>query len=107
MALINVSICLTDIPKERITLGKNKKKYLNICIGDRREVDKYGNDKTVYISQSKEEREAQIDKIYLGGGKTFDNFQSKPAAPREDLKYQDPVARNNYPEPEITDDLPF
>ena len=31
------SLCLTDIPKELITVGKNGKKYLNIEIGERRQ----------------------------------------------------------------------
>lgn len=36
------SICLTDIPKELITVGKNGKKYLNVVINARREVSQYG-----------------------------------------------------------------
>lgn len=41
------SICLTDIPKELITVGKNGKKYLNVVINARREVSQYGH--THYI----------------------------------------------------------
>lgn len=36
------SICLTDIPKELITVGKNGKKYLNVVVAARREVSQYG-----------------------------------------------------------------
>ena len=36
------SLCLTDIPKELITTGKNGKKYLNIVVNKRREVSQFG-----------------------------------------------------------------
>lgn len=36
------SICLSDIPKELITTGKNGKKYLNVCVDKRKQVSQYG-----------------------------------------------------------------
>ena len=86
MALINASICLTDIPKEKIKLSeKNGKKYLNIVIADKRETDQYGYDTTVYISQTKEDRDAETQKIYIGNGKkvVFNNGGSTAAAPQQ------------------------
>lgn len=67
--LLNVSICLTDIPKEQITEGKNGKKYCNIVIAERQNTDNYGNTHTVYMSQSKEQREAKAEKKYIGNAK--------------------------------------
>lgn len=67
--LINVSICLSDIPREKIKAADNGKKYLNICVSERREPDRYDNTHTVFVSQSKEEREARADKVYIGSGK--------------------------------------
>ena len=70
--MITVSICLTDIPKEKITTSeKNGKKYLNIVVDHRKEVSTYGETHTVYLSQTKEEREAKAAKVYLGGGKEY------------------------------------
>lgn len=37
------SICLSDIPRELITTGRNGKKYLNVYINRRKETDPYGN----------------------------------------------------------------
>lgn len=41
------SICLSDITEDMVNVAKNGKKYLNVIIGERREVSKYGN--THYI----------------------------------------------------------
>ena len=73
--LINLSICLSDIPKDRIKLADNGKKYLNITVQDLREADEYGNTHSVYATQTKEEREAKEKRTYIGRGKEF-VFQS-------------------------------
>jgi hypothetical protein len=75
--MINIGICLSDLPKSKITESKNGKKYINIVVDERREPDQYGNTHTVYISQSKEEREQKQDKVYIGNGKEF-KFEKKP-----------------------------
>jgi len=53
--LINVSICLSDIPKDKIVTAKNKKKYLNITVARLKEPDKYNKTHTVYIDEYKPE----------------------------------------------------
>lgn len=96
--MINISICLTDIPKEKITTSeKNGKKYLNIVVDKRKEVSKFGETHTVFISQSKEEREAKSDKKYIGGGKEF-IFDKK-----EEIQ----VVEAEVIEPQPSNDLPF
>lgn len=47
---IRASICVTDIPKEWIKEGKNGKKYLNINIDQRKEMDKFGNSHSISIN---------------------------------------------------------
>lgn len=95
--LILGSICLSNIPKdEHIKLGKDGKKYLNICIAERREPDKHGNTHTIYVSQTKEEREAKTDKKYIGSGKLYD---PNPAPTPEQVA--------EMPTADDVDDLPF
>lgn len=67
-----ISICLSDLPKAKITEGKNGKKYINLVVDSRKEKDNYGNDLTVYVNQTKEEREAKVKKEYVGSGKTYE-----------------------------------
>ena len=61
---------MSDIPKEKINESeKNKKKYIDVIVNERKETDNYGNTHTVFISQSKVERDNAKDKIYIGAGK--------------------------------------
>ena len=95
--LILASICLSDIPKEKIKAAANSKKYLNICIAERREPDQYDNTHTIYVSQDKEERDAKADKKYIGSGRAYN---PQPAAPTPEAVDQMPPAND-------VDDLPF
>ena len=74
--LINISICLSDLPKESITtFEKNGKKYINLVVDEKKEPGQYGKTHSVYVSQSKEEREAKTAKVYVGHGKAV-NFNA-------------------------------
>jgi len=69
-SIIKASINLNEIPKHKIIDGK-KGKYLPITITINDEVDKFGNNASIFESQSKEEREAKTPKNYLGNGKVI------------------------------------
>ena len=63
-ANINVSI----IPKEKLYKGK-KGQYIQLTFVQNNELDQYGNNLSVYVSQSEEERKEKKPKVYLGNGK--------------------------------------
>lgn len=88
--MINLGICLSDIPKERIVTAKNGKKYLNVTVDERRAEGKFGETHTVYLTPSKEERESKADKIYVGSGKelVFENRGHHKPTPEE--RYSEP-----------------
>jgi hypothetical protein len=71
MSLINISICLSDLPKDKIKKAGNGKKYINLCVSSLREAGKYGDTHTVFVSQTKEEREAKTPVTFVGSGKEF------------------------------------
>lgn len=96
--LISISICLSDIPKEKIKQGRNGKKYINLSVSKMREPDQYEQTHTVFISQTKEEREAREDKIYIGKGKEI-NFTPQ-AVTTESVESMPAMSDDN-------DDLPF
>lgn len=83
---LNGSICLSDIPADKITVSeKNGKKYLNVNVWINDQPDSYGNIASVSVSQTKEEREAKVKKTYIGNLKAPQNApaaqqQSAPAA---------------------------
>lgn len=89
--MIKLNINLSAIPKEKIFNGK-KGKYLTIITQEMKQPDSYGNTHTVFIEQTKEEREAKAEKIYIGKGKetTFSGS-----------------ANNNSTKEEENSDLPF
>ena len=66
-AIVNFSINVEDIDKSRLIKGK-KGSYLNLTMSINDET-KFGNNASISVSQSKEEREAKETKTYLGNGK--------------------------------------
>lgn len=95
------SICLTDIPRELITTGKNGKKYLTIVVNERREPGQYGH--THYIkAYAKKGSVAPDTNLFIGELKPSDygneqQHSQTQAAPSATLP---PPAPAN-------DDLPF
>ena len=88
--MITISVCLTDLPKEAIQTGKNGKKYINLVCDKRKAESQFGETHTLYVSQTKEQREAKEDKLYVGGGKEF--IFGGNEQPKQQAKSQPKVA---------------
>ena len=101
-SIIATSINLNNIPKDKIIEGK-KGKYLPITITLNDETDQFGNQGPVVVQQSKEERDAKTEKVYLGNVKVvWTNGENVDAAPR------DAAAAPPPPQPQaVEEDLPF
>ena len=102
-SIIKTSINLSEIPKDKIFVGK-KGKYLPITITLNDEVDQFGNQGPVVVEQTKDEREAKVAKTYLGNVKVvWTNGDNVNVTPRQDQPTQTaPVAAV-----QAEDDLPF
>lgn len=95
------SLCLSDIPKELITVGKNGKKYLNIEIGERRQPSQFGA--THYVKASvKAEQKREGMNYYIGDLKPsrYDNNQ-----PTQNVAAT--AAAPQFNQPNDDGDLPF
>ena len=95
------SICLTDIPKEKILIHENGKKYLALETWDNDEPDKFDNDFSVSVSLNKDEIERskageKIMRTYLGNGRIWEPVSKMREATPEDVAKM-----------EQDDDLPF
>ena len=104
-SIIKFSIDLNKIPKDKIYVGK-KGKYLPMTLTINDEVDDYGNQGPVVVEQSKEERAAKADKVYLGNCKVvWTNDVNVEKAPW----VEQGGAAGSTPKPpaEESDDLPF
>lgn len=71
-SLLNVSINVADLPKEKFIKGK-KGVYYNFTISINDETNQFGQNVGLYDSQTKEEREAKKTKKYIGNGRVVWN----------------------------------
>ena len=90
--MIVIDICLTDVPKELITEGKNGKKYLKLVLNERKSEGKYGETHTLQLSQTKEQREAKTPPVYVGSGKAYSFAQKTTADTKPAYKAQSSVS---------------
>ena len=100
-SIIATSINLNKIPKDKIINGA-KGKYLPITITLNDELDQFGNNGPVTVQQSKEERDAKAERVYLGNVKVvWTNDQNVGVAPKQQQ------AEVVTPPAQPVDDLPF
>ena len=110
-ALLNVSIRVDQLPKEKFVKGKPKEVngkmitpvYCNLTLGINDET-RYGNNVSVMDSQTKEEREAKKPKEYFGNGKVIWTDGTIVVAERE---VQDVPVQGTEVKATATEDLPF
>ena len=65
-AIVNFNLDLSKIPSDKIVKGK-KGNYVNLTMSINDET-RYGNNTSVSLSQTKEERDAKANKAYIGNG---------------------------------------
>ena len=87
--LLTGSIDLNKIDKTKIVSTdkngnpfENGAKYLNVVVWINDEADKYGNNASIQISQSKEERDAGVKATYIGNLKEPQSRNNEPTSAR-------------------------
>jgi hypothetical protein len=100
-AIINLSLNLENLPKEKFVKGK-KGTYYNLTVSVNDETNDYGSNVSAYDSQTKEERDAKKTRNYIGNGKVVWTDGKCTAVVRDDepKKAQKEVVS-------ASDDLPF
>ena len=96
-AIINYSLRVDKLPKEKFIAGKDGAVYVNLTMSVNDET-RYGNNASIYISQTKEENEAKKQRTYLGNGKVVWNNGSIVNAEKEEKQSV---------QEEVVSDLPF
>ena len=93
-SIIATSINLNKIPKDKIVEGA-KGKYLPITITLNDELDQFGNNGPITVQQTKEERDAKVEKVYLGNVKVvWTNDQNVGVAPKQQAATPQPAQRS-------------
>jgi hypothetical protein len=104
-SIINASINLNEIPKNKIIDGK-KGKYLPITITINNDPDNFGNQGPITVGQTKEERESKMPKVYLGNVKVlWTDGINVSTPPKEGFPPQSAPQRRAPAV--VEDDLPF
>ena len=105
-SILKANLNLAAIPKDKIYKGK-KGSYLPITITINDELGNYGDNGPIIVEQTKEERDAKVDKVYLGNVKVvWTNGNNVDTAPKEG------APAGSAPPPQAApvaaeDDLPF
>jgi hypothetical protein len=67
-AIINLSIRVDKLPKEKFVMGKDGAVYYNCTLNINDDANQWGQNVSLTDSQTKEERDAKKQKNYLGNG---------------------------------------
>tara|TARA_R110000824_G_scaffold99980_1_gene237657 strand:- start:314 stop:640 length:327 start_codon:yes stop_codon:yes gene_type:complete len=106
-SLISLSIDLTKITRSRLKDGK----YLQTTISINDET-KYGNNVSMYESQSEEERTSKAPRTYIANGRVVWTqgeiaLAEKEGAPAKAKATKPEPVEKETPQEESTDSLPF
>lgn len=97
---VEISLCLSDIPKERMSKAKNGKIYVDVVAAMRKEPDQWNRDVKVYARPTEADRKNQTPKIYVGGGRLITFAKSSGEAPSdEDINNLMPFEPTNETNP--------
>jgi hypothetical protein len=83
-AIINVSMRVDALPKEKFVSGKDGKVYYNFTVSVNDEANQFGQNVSLTDSQTQEEREAKKPKLYLGNGNVVWTNGEIKTAPKKD-----------------------
>ena len=79
--MYQLDLDLLKIPANKLKVRKlkngNKATFCNLILSERMNPDDYGNTHTVFVSQTKEERESKAPKIYIGSAKLIGDEVAK------------------------------
>jgi hypothetical protein len=96
-ALINVSLRVDKLPKEKFVQGKDGAVYYNFTVAVNDESNQWGQNVSLTDSQTKEEREAKKPKSYLGNGTViWTDGNIKLADKKQDVSTKE-VVEDNLP----------
>lgn len=101
--MIQISVCLSKLPKEKITTDKNGNKWISLMLTERKEVGNYGETHALKLSKSKEERAQNVPEVYVGSGRDYLMADRRAKAVNDTPIWQP----NNNNKQQMEDNLPF
>lgn len=102
MARFTININLKAIPRELIRKVGEDKAYIDLSIGELREIDERGNDLYVQVYIPKDKMQQFPNKVYIGRGRTWQDQPHVGGTPFNQQPAPAPAAGDNP-----DSDLPF
>ena len=97
-AIINVSLRVDKLPKEKFVQGKDGAVFYNFTVAVNDESNQWGQNVSLTDSQTKEEREAKKPKSYLGNGNViWTNGTIQLAEKKEGVATKEVVGDDSLP----------
>lgn len=96
-ALLNVSLRVDKLPREKFVMGKDGAVYLNFTVAINDEANQFGQNVSLTDSQTKEERDAKKAKNYLGNGNVVWTDGKITAVKKEGQPQQAALVDDNLP----------
>jgi hypothetical protein len=96
-SIINLSIRVDKLPKEKFVMGKDGAVYYNCTLSVNDEANQWGQNVALTDSQTKEEREAKKAKNYLGNGNVVWTDGNIKAVKKETATQQAEAVEVNLP----------
>lgn len=98
---IEISLCLSDIPKNRMSKARNGKIYVDIVSAMRKEPDQWNRDVKVYIKPTADDRNNNSPKIYVGGGRLITFAKESGTEPSDEdlsslMPFPDADEKNDF-----------
>lgn len=81
--ILELSICLSDIPREKMVKTDKGKIFVNLDVALRKEPDQWGRDLKVMIHRTKEQRDKGEALLYCGAGRSRE-FKPNTTTPTEE-----------------------
>lgn len=110
-ALINFSLRIDKLPKEKFVIGKDGAVYYNGTISINDDTNQFGQNVSFTDSQTQEEREAKKPKTYLGNGKVVWTdgkiVNAVKQEPKQTAKLNGDMAQQFNESQQDENDLPF
>lgn len=108
--LIKINIDVMKIDKDRLVDGKNGAKRLNAEVWiDTENPGKYGDHGGIYMSQTKDERDAKDKRIYIGNATDVFASKDQQSQPRQSGQRHQPANEKGWDkfDKEEGGDIPF
>lgn len=107
MIILSGSICLDDIPKDKITKSKNGKRYLNISQYLNNDLNNYGNHGSIYVKQNQSEIDSKANMQFIGNSKVVFTDGVMPNVAERNNNAPQQQTTKQVVEEEEESDLPF